>query len=67
MIGLGQQNYLYSLLQRKNGDSSLLTPEFWSIARKLEVPHYKRILALLYNNKIQEAENELLQMETKSN
>lgn len=56
MIGLSKQNYLYSLLQRKNPSSDLLNENFWTKADKLEEPLYKKVLALLFNNKSEEAE-----------
>jgi len=64
-IGLGQQNYLHTLLQRKNPTSEFLKGDYetgypiYKVAEKLDQKKYKYILALLFNDKVEQAEKEL--------
>ena len=55
-IGLGQMNYLYSLLQQKNPNSALLNPDFWSLRPKIDNQLRAKLIALMTNNKTQRAE-----------
>lgn len=60
MIGLNQQEYLFTLLQRKNPDSKFLIGDYENGYPLFKIPldehSYKKVLALLFNDKPNEAE-----------
>lgn len=62
MIGIGQITHMYELLQSKKPDSELLNDNFWKLRDKMDDSHRSRILALIYNNKVEEAESILKQL-----
>lgn len=61
-IHINQIMFMRELLERKKPNSELLTDSFTGLKDRMEDSHRRRILALLYNNKVEEAESILKQL-----
>lgn len=61
-IHINQIMFMRELLERKKPNSELLTDSFTNLKDRMEDSHRRRILALLYNNKVEEAESILKQL-----